>query len=114
VIASVVVPTTGDRATLLAHSVGSVLAQTVDDLEVLVVGDGASDATRDWAESVDARVRFFGFDKDGRRGEVHRHRVLTAATSSSTSATGTSGCRVTSRRCSGCWPTPTSATRSAS
>ena len=76
-IASVVVPTTGDRSALLAHSVGSVLAQTEDDLEVLVIGDGASAATEDWARSVDPRVRFFGFPKDVSRGEVNRHRVLT-------------------------------------
>ncbi len=76
-IASVVVPTTGDRSSLLVHSVGSVLAQTEDDLEVLVIGDGASEATRTWAEAVDPRVRFFAFPKDERRGERNRHRVLT-------------------------------------
>lgn len=76
-IASVLVPTTGDRAALLEHAVGSVLAQDVEDLEVLVVGDGAGDATRAWAEAADPRVRWFGFPKDARRGEVHRHRVLT-------------------------------------
>jgi hypothetical protein len=77
VIASVVVPTTGDRVDLLRHSVGSVLAQTVGDLEVLVIGDGAAAASRTWAESVDPRVRWFGFPKDASRGEVNRHRVLT-------------------------------------
>ena len=76
-IASVLVPTTGDRSTLLAHSVGSVLAQTVDAVEVLVVGDGASPATEEWARTVDPRVRFFGFPKDASRGEPNRHRVLT-------------------------------------
>lgn len=76
-IASVVVPTTGDRVDLLRHSVGSVLAQTVGDLEVLVIGDGAAAASRTWAESVDPRVRWFGFPKDASRGEVNRHRVLT-------------------------------------
>jgi hypothetical protein len=76
VIASVVVPTTGDRSALLAHSVGSVLAQSVDDLEVLVIGDGAAPATEEWARAVDPRVRFFGFAKDASRGELNRHRVL--------------------------------------
>ena len=75
-IASVLIPTTGDRAALLEHSVASVLSQTVDDLEVLVVGDGASTATEAWATSVDPRVRYFGFPKDSRRGERNRHRVL--------------------------------------
>lgn len=76
-IASVVIPTTGDRAALLAHSVGSVLAQTVADLEVLVIGDGAGRSTQAWAEAADPRVRFFPFPKDVRRGEVNRHRVIT-------------------------------------
>ena len=75
-IASVVIPTTGDRAALLAHSVDSVLAQTVSDLEVLVIGDGAGDGTRAWAETADPRVRFFDFPKDESRGEPNRHRVL--------------------------------------
>ena len=59
---------------------GSVLGQTVADLEVLVIGDGAADSTREWAEAAgrtDARVRWFGFPKDARRGERHRHQVLT-------------------------------------
>jgi hypothetical protein len=76
VIASVVVPTTGDRVRLLEHSVGSVLRQSVEDLEVLVIGDGAGAESRAWAESVDPRVRWFGFPKDASRGEVNRHRVL--------------------------------------
>jgi hypothetical protein len=76
VIASVVVPTTGARVALLRHSVRSVLAQSVEDLEVLIIGDGAADDTRAWAESVDPRVRWFGFPKDASRGEVNRHEVL--------------------------------------
>ena len=76
-IATVLVPTTGARAALLEHSVRSVLEQTVDDVEVLVVGDGAADATRDWAESADPRVRWYGFPKGERRGEHNRHLVLT-------------------------------------
>jgi glycosyltransferase involved in cell wall biosynthesis len=77
VIASVVVPTTGDRAELLEHAVRTVLRQTVTDLEVLVIGDGAGDTTRAWAASADPRVRYFDFPKDARRGEVNRHRVIT-------------------------------------
>jgi len=77
VIASVVVPTTGARASLLEHSVNSVLGQTVAEVEVLVIGDGAAEGTRAWAEAADARVRFFDFPKDAGRGEANRHRVLT-------------------------------------
>ena len=78
--ASVVVPTTGDRGPLLPHSVGSALAQTVDDLEVLVIGDGIDDSTREIVEELrreDPRVRSFEFPKDQRRGEINRHGVLT-------------------------------------
>ncbi len=78
--ATVVIPTTGDRGPLLPHSVGSVLAQTVDDLEVIVIGDGIDESTREViAELVrrDERVRCFEFPKDSRRGELNRHAVLT-------------------------------------
>ncbi|MEO1063539.1 MAG: glycosyltransferase family A protein [Actinomycetota bacterium] len=78
--ASIVVPTTGDRGPLLPHSVGSALAQTVDDVEVLVIGDGIDEATRDVVRELgraDERVRCFEFAKDARRGELNRHAVLT-------------------------------------
>jgi glycosyltransferase involved in cell wall biosynthesis len=44
---SVVVPTR-DRLSLLQATVGSVLDQTLADLEVLVVDDGSADGSRDW------------------------------------------------------------------
>lgn len=78
--ATVVIPTTGDRGPLLPHSVGSVLTQTVTDLEVLVIGDGIDDETREIIAELtghDARVRGFEFPKDSRRGELNRHTVLT-------------------------------------
>lgn len=77
--ATVIVPTTGDRGPLLRHSVGSVLRQSVRDLEVFVVGDGVSPATRDHIEALccgDERVRFFDFPKHESRGEPNRHQVL--------------------------------------
>jgi Glycosyl transferase family 2 len=79
-VASVVIPTTGDRGSLLEHSVASVLAQTVTDLEVLVVGDGVSDGAREAIarlQAGDDRVRFFDHPKHPSRGEVYRHEVLT-------------------------------------
>ena len=78
--ATVVVPTTGDRGPLLAHSIGSVLQQTVSNLEVFVIGDGITRETRDHVVALaarDPRVRLFEFDKHGSRGEPNRHRVLT-------------------------------------
>lgn len=77
--ATVLVPTTGDRGPLLAHSVGSVLAQTVTDLEVFLVGDGITDDTRVAATALvarDPRVHLFEFPKHERRGEPHRHALL--------------------------------------
>lgn len=77
--ASVVVPTTTDRGPLLEYSVGSILRQTVTDLEVLVIGDGVYDETRVAIRALQAqddRVRFFDFPKGARRGEPNRHAVL--------------------------------------
>jgi glycosyltransferase involved in cell wall biosynthesis len=80
--ATVVVPTTGDRGPLLALSVGSILAQGVRDLEVFIMGDGVTDATRTAIADLmrrDARIRFFDHPKHERRGEPHRHVALAEA-----------------------------------
>ena len=79
--ATVVIPTHDHGPTLL-HSVPSALGQTVSDLEVLVVGDGVPDETRElMAELVaaDERVRFFDNPKGERHGEAHRHAALQEA-----------------------------------
>lgn len=80
VTATVVVPTTGDRGPLLAHSVGSVLNQSVTDVEVFIIADGITDETRNHITELieaDSRVRLFEFDKHESRGEPNRHQVLT-------------------------------------
>ena len=80
--ATVIVPTTGDRGPLLPLSVGSILAQSEPDIEILVVGDGLTDDSREIArglQDLDPRVRFFDFPKHPRRGEENRHRVLMEA-----------------------------------
>ncbi len=77
--ATVIVPTTGDRGPLLSYSVGSILAQTVRELEVFIIGDGVEEVTRGAAKALerqDPRVRFMDFSKGARRGEIHRHEVL--------------------------------------
>jgi glycosyltransferase involved in cell wall biosynthesis len=80
--ATVVVPTTGDRGPLLPFSIGSVLQQSIQNIEVFVIGDGVSDQTRHTINSIvssDPRVRFFDNPKHERRGEPHRHEALKSA-----------------------------------
>jgi glycosyltransferase involved in cell wall biosynthesis len=82
IAATVVVPTTGDRGPLLPFSIGSVLRQSIRNIEVFVIGDGVSDQTRGAINSIvsnDPRVRFFDHPKHERRGEPHRHEALKSA-----------------------------------
>jgi hypothetical protein len=79
--ATILVPT-HSHGDLLNYSVRSALAQTVADIEVFIVGDGADTPTKRVAESLsmtDERVRFFDNPKGPRHGEVHRHAALAEA-----------------------------------
>lgn len=79
--ATVVVPTHDHGPTLL-RSIPSALAQTVADIEVFVIGDGAPDATREIVARLakeDDRVRFFDNPKGPRHGEIYRHAALSEA-----------------------------------
>jgi GalNAc5-diNAcBac-PP-undecaprenol beta-1,3-glucosyltransferase len=79
--ATVLVPT-HDHAETLLRSVRSALAQTVEEIEVFIVGDGAPDRTREIAAELsaeDQRVRFFDNPKGERHGELHRHAALQEA-----------------------------------
>jgi hypothetical protein len=76
--ATVLIPTHDHGPTLL-RSVPSALAQTVTELEVFVIGDGAPDVTRElMAEltAADERVRYFDRPKGPRNGEIYRDAVL--------------------------------------
>jgi hypothetical protein len=79
-IATVLVAT-HDHGPMLLRSVGTALNQSVRDVEVFIVGDGATAATRAAAErlSGDSRVRFFDFPKGPHHGGEHRHRALAHA-----------------------------------
>jgi hypothetical protein len=82
VIAATVVIPTFDHGPTLRLSVASVLAQTVTDLEVFVIGDGAPDETRAIVAELaarDPRVRFFDHPKGPRHGEIYRHQALAEA-----------------------------------
>lgn len=78
---SVLVPTF-DHASTLGLTVRSILAQTHDDLEVLVIGDGVTDDVRDVARALaadDPRVRFLDNPKGPHHGEVHRDAAIALA-----------------------------------
>lgn len=80
--ATVIVPTTKDRGPLLHYSVGSILKQTVEDIEVFIIGDGVFDETRKVVKKLiqaDNRIRFFDFPKHEKRGEPNRHIALQEA-----------------------------------
>jgi Glycosyl transferase family 2 len=82
-VATVICPTF-DHGPTLRHSLASALAQTVQDLELFVVGDGVPDITREVVgklSSRDARVRFFDNPKGERHGERHRHHAIAEARS---------------------------------
>jgi hypothetical protein len=77
--ASVLIPTHGHRAATLPFAVASVQAQGVEDIEILIVGDGVDDSVRSTVErlqAADSRIRFFDFEKGPRNGEIHRDSVL--------------------------------------
>ena len=81
-VATVVVPTTGQRADVLKHSIPSILAQSETRIEVKVIGDGAAPETRALVEEFaasDPRVQFIDKPKHPRRGEPYRHEVLQSA-----------------------------------
>jgi hypothetical protein len=66
----------------LPLAVASVQAQGVQDIEILIVGDGVDDSVRSTVErlrAADARIRFFDFPKGPRNGEIHRDGVLRQA-----------------------------------
>jgi GalNAc5-diNAcBac-PP-undecaprenol beta-1,3-glucosyltransferase len=79
--ATVLIPT-HDHSELLPYAARSALRQTVTDLELLIVGDGVPDATREAvAELVDGdeRVRFYDLPKGERNGEAYRDAILREA-----------------------------------
>ena len=76
--ATVMIPT-HDHATTLGLAVESALNQTVQDLEVLIVGDGVTDEVREVAlalQGQDERVRFLDLPKGPHHGEVNRHTAI--------------------------------------
>ena len=80
--ASVLIPTHSHRAATLPFAVASVQAQDIEDIEILIVGDGVDDSVRSTVERLqakDSRIQFFDFPKGPRNGEIHRDGVLRQA-----------------------------------
>jgi GalNAc5-diNAcBac-PP-undecaprenol beta-1,3-glucosyltransferase len=80
--ATVLIPTMRGRGPLLPYSVGSVLAQTVPDIEVFIIGDGVDEETRTVIRNLmqrDSRIKFFDHPKHESRGEPNRHAALAEA-----------------------------------
>lgn len=78
---TVLIPT-HDHADTLWYAVQSVLAQTRQDFELFIVGDGVPQRTREIAAALsarDPRIRFFDNPKGERHGEAHRHAALQEA-----------------------------------
>lgn len=78
---TVLIPT-HDHSDTLPYAVRSVLWQSREDFELLIVGDGVPDRTREIARDLmaeDSRIRFFDFPKGERHGETYRHQVLERA-----------------------------------
>jgi hypothetical protein len=74
-VASVLIPT-WDAADTLPLAVDSARRQTESDIEIVVVGDGVTPATRRAVEplvELDDRVRFLDLPKAPGRGERNRH-----------------------------------------
>lgn len=80
ITATVIIPT-HNHGPLLYHSVRSALTQTVNDIEIFIIGDGVSDVTRKIVAELkqDGRIRFFDHPKSPRTGEAYRHAALAEA-----------------------------------
>lgn len=81
--ASIVVPT-HDHHETLPMAVRSALRQSVDDLEVIVLGDGVDDRVRAATGELcadDARVRFLDLPKGPHHGEAYRDLAVREARS---------------------------------
>ena len=81
--ATVIVPT-HEHGPTLRYAVGSVLHQTISDIEVILVGDGVTERTREVIEELlaqDERVRFLDRPKAPGHGFLYSHEAVEGAAS---------------------------------
>lgn len=81
-VAEVVIPT-HDHHLLLPLSVGSAQRQTLENIRIHVVGDGAGEETREQMRHLmedDPRIIFHDHPKSARTGEEYRHRIVVDST----------------------------------
>jgi len=80
--ASILIPS-HNRAESLTLAVESALAQTVRDVEVLIIGDGVTAPVRAAAHALesDPRVHFLDYPKGESHGETYRHDAIGRARS---------------------------------
>lgn len=81
--ASILVPT-HNKTSQLKTAVLSALSQSIDDIEVLIIGDGVVKESRLVIEELvntDARVVFLDFPKGPHHGEIYRHEAICLARS---------------------------------
>ena len=73
--ATILIPTHDHHATL-PIAVNSAKKQTVQEIEIIIIGDGATNETKRAAESLassDARIKYLHFPKGPNHGEIYRH-----------------------------------------
>ena len=78
---TVLIPTFNHQDTI-KWAVKSVQNQTIQDFEILVVGDGAPQRTNDIMADLcrqDERIHYFANPKDPAQGEIYRHQALQKA-----------------------------------
>ena len=63
---SVIIPTYNRRG-MVEEALRSVLAQTLDDVEIVVVDDGSTDGTADALKEFDEQIRYFYQENQGLR-----------------------------------------------
>lgn len=78
VLVSVAIPA-WNSADYLRQAIESVLAQTHQPIEIIVVDDGSTDHTREVCEAFVEKVRYFYQDNDGTMGNGARNRAIREA-----------------------------------